>query len=147
MQIIYKNNQMISQELDNNEEIEVLYNECYGSWKISDKAKELYIFRKSNNELIENNIYLSKRNDPNIIQIYYELGEEFNGKNCRTNIRKISKKYENYYYIDQYDGFESVEIDYIKYELDNLKKNIKEILEDNSINNYKKINQIKKIII
>jgi hypothetical protein len=42
---------------------------------------------------------------------------------------------------------EKVEIDYIKYELDNLKKNIKEILENNSINNDEKINQFTKIII
>ena len=62
-------------------------------------------------------------------------------------IQKIPKKYENYYYIDEYDGLESVQIDYSNYELDNLKKNIKEILGNNSIDIDEKINEIKKIVI
>lgn len=31
------------------EEIEVLYNACYGGWGIRDKAKELYKLRKTEN--------------------------------------------------------------------------------------------------
>ena len=134
---------MITQETDNNEEIEVLYNNCYGGWRMSDKAGKLYILRKTKNS----NHYVRRRNDPILIQIYNELGDEFDGKYSKTSIEKISKKYENYYYITEYDGLETVEIDYIKYELDNLKKNIEEILENNSIDNDEKINQFKKIII
>ena len=70
--------------------------------------------------------------------------------NCgmRINQQEINhqiKKYENCYYISEYDGLETVEIDYTKYELNNLKKNIKEILENNSIDNDEKINQFIKI--
>jgi len=135
---------MISLDIDN-EEIEILYNDSYGGgWRISNKARKLYELRKTNNS----NNYLCKRSDPVLIQIYYELGNEFDGeKTSKTFIEKIPKKYKNCYYISEYDGSETVEIDYTKYELNNLKKNIKEILENNSINNDEKINQLKKIII
>lgn len=113
-------------------------------WRISNKARKLYTLRKTDNS----NNYLSKRSDPILIQIYKELGNEFNGdKTSKTSIKKIPKKYENCYNISDYDGLETVEIDYIKYELNNLKKNIKDILENNSINNDEKINQLKNIII
>ena len=132
---------MITQEIDN-EEIEVLLNDCYGGWGISNKAKELYILRKTENS----RNYLSMRSDPILIQIYKELGDEFDReKYSKTGIEIIPKKYENHYYISEYDGLERVEIDYTKYELDNLKKKIKEILENNSIDNDEKINQFIKI--
>jgi|LauGreDrversion4_1035100.scaffolds.fasta_scaffold03142_8 hypothetical protein len=134
---------MISQEIDNEEEIEVLYNDCYGKWEISNKAKELYALRKMNN----NNNKCRRRSDPILIQIYNELGDNFDCKSSKTSIEKIPKKYENYYFISEYDGLETVEIDYTKYQLDILKQKIKEILEENSINNDEKINQFKNLVI
>jgi hypothetical protein len=131
---------MISQKNDNNEdEIEVLYNDSYGGgWRISNKAMKLYTLRQTKNS----NNYLCKRSDLILIQIYNELGDEFDGgKTSKTLIEKIPKKYENCYYISEYDGLETVEINYIKYEFDNLKQKIKEILENNSIDNNEKINQ------
>ena len=59
----------------------------------------------------------------------------------------LPKKYENHYIISEYDGLESVEIDYTKYELDNLKQKIKEILENNSMDNDEKIKQFAKLSI
>ena len=146
-QIILKtylqSNIMISQEINNNEEeIEVLYNDCYGSWRISNKARKLYVLRRANDS---NNNFSSKRSDPILIQIYNELGNEFDSEHSKTAIKKISKKYEYYYFISEYDGLETVEIDYTKYELDNLKQQIKDILENNSIDNDEKINQLIKI--
>jgi hypothetical protein len=133
---------MISQENDN-EEIEVLYNGCYGGWGLSDKAKELYILRKVKDPIY----YLRRRSDPTLIQIYNELGADFDSKYSKTVTEKIPKKYENYYYITEYDGLETVEIDFVKYDLDNLKKNIKSILENNSMDNDEKVNQLKKMFI
>lgn len=137
---------MISQEVDNNEEeIDVLYNDCYGGWQISNKANKLYTLRRTTKD---SNNYLRRRSDPILVQIYKELGDDFDGgKYSKTAIEKILKKYEKYYIISEYDGLETVEIDYTKYELDNLKQNIKEILENNSINNDEKINQFNKMII
>ena len=112
---------MISQETDN-EEIEILYNTRYGRWVISNKAMELYKLRKT----INFNYYLHKRNDPILVQIYKELGDEFDGKEySRTSSKKIPKKYENYYYISEHDGLEIIEIDYTGYKMYNLMKNIK----------------------
>ena len=121
------------------EEIEVLLNDCYGGWQISNKANKLYELRKTTND---SNNYIRKRSDPILVQIYKELGDEFDGgKHSKTNIEKIPKKYEKYYIISEYDGLESVEIDYTKYELDHLKQKIKEILENNDIDNDEKIKQ------
>jgi hypothetical protein len=53
---------MISQETDN-EEIEILYNKKYGGWTISDKAKELYKLRTTNN--LDSDFH--ERNDPILI--------------------------------------------------------------------------------
>ena len=133
---------MITQE-NNNEEIEVLYNRCYGGWGMSDKAKELYTLRKTK----DSTDYLRTRSNPTLIQIYNELGADFDSKYSKTKTEKIPKKYENYYYITEYDGLETVEIDYSKYELDYLKKNIKSILENNTLDNDEKVNQLKKMII
>jgi hypothetical protein len=131
---------MIYQETDN-EEIEVLYNDCHGRWEISDKANELYTLRKPNNY----NNYVRRRSDPILIQIYNELGDEFDKKHSKTSIEKIPKKYENYFYISEYDGLEQVEIDYTKYKLDNIYTKIKEILQSNNDNNTK-INEIDQFI-
>ena len=131
---------MISQETDN-EQIEVLYNNCYGGWQISDKANELYTLRKTYNS----KNYLSERNDPILIQIYNELGDEFDGKYSRTAIKRIPKIYQNYYYISEYDGLEKVDIDYTKYKFDNIYTQIKKILQSNNDNNAK-INDIEQFI-
>ena len=131
---------MISPEEE--EEIEVLFNDCYGGWQISNKANKLYTLRKTE----DSNYYIRRRSDPILVQIYKELGDEFDGgKYSKTGIEKIPKKYENHYIISEYDGLESVEIDYTKYELDNLKQKIKEILENNSMDNDEKINQFNNI--
>jgi hypothetical protein len=126
---------MIVQEEE--EEIEVLLNDCYGGWQISNKAKKLYELRRTK----DSNYYLRRRSDPILVQIYKELGDEFDGKYSKTGIEKIPKKYEKYYIISEYDGLESIEIDYTKYELDHLKQKIKEILENNSMDNDEKIKQ------
>ena len=126
---------MISEE---EEEIEVLLNDCYGGWQISNKANKLYELRRTENS----NNYIRKRSDPILVQIYKELGDEFDGgKHSKTGIENIPKKYEKYYIISEYDGLESVEIDYTLYELDHLKQKIKEILENNDIDNDEKIKQ------
>jgi hypothetical protein len=126
---------MISQE----EEIEVLLNDCHGGWQISNKANKLYELRRTK----DSNNNIRKRSDPILVQIYKELGDEFDGGNhSKTGIEKIPKKYEKYYIISEYDVLESVEIDYTLYELDHLKQKIKEILENNDIDNDEKIKQL-----
>ena len=125
------------------EVIEVLYNICYGGWGISEKAVELYNLRNGNNNPITT---LDSgdlcRHDPILIQIYKELGVEFNDVYAKIQIKKIPKIYENYYYIREYDGAESVNIDYTNYnKLNAVCNKIKEILQS-SDDNAIKINEM-----
>ncbi len=119
--------------------IEVLYNICYGGWGISEKAVELYNLRNGNNNPITT---LDSgdlcRHDPILIQIYKELGVEFNDVYAKIQIKKIPKIYENYYYIREYDGAESVNIDYTNYnKLNAVCNKIKEILQSTDDNTIK----------
>ena len=137
--------------MENEEVIEILYNTKYGGWGISKKAIELYKLRRSDLSEIEKDNYssfsfsLSRRNDPILIEIYKELGNDFDSKFSRSVIKKISKKYENYYYIEEYDGKEWVKINYNEYKLDNIYNKIKEILKSD-LNNDQKINEIDEFI-
>jgi len=130
----------------NEEEIEILINICYGDWNISKKAIELYKLRSPDYNVTENYFdYYFNRQDPILVQIYKELGDNFDCKYSKTKIKKILKKYENYYDIDEYDGKECVRINYTKYKLDNIYNKIKEILQSNN-NDNTKINEIKQFI-
>jgi len=130
----------------NDEEIEILLNIRYGGWNISKKAIELYKLRSPSYSVTENYFdYYFNRQDPILVQIYKELGDNFDGKYSKTKIKKILKKYENYYDIDEYDGKEWVKINYTKYKLDNIYNKIKEILESNN-NDNTKINEIEQFI-
>jgi uncharacterized protein YpuA (DUF1002 family) len=126
----------------NEEEIEILLNIGYGGWKISKKAIELYKLRNPSCNVIGNDF---NRHEPILVQIYKELGNDFDGKFSKTKIKKILKKYENYYEIDEYDGKEYVKINYTKYKLDNIYNKIKEILQSNN-NDNTKINEIEQFI-
>lgn len=119
----------------NEEEIEILYNDKYGGWGISKKAFELYQLRSGSNSEFESDFH--SRNDPILVQIYKELGNDFDDKFSRSKIKKIPKKYEYFYYIEEYDGNECVKIDYKKYKLNNIYTKIKEILQSNNDNNTK----------
>ena len=130
----------------NEEEIEILLNICYGGWNISKKAIELYKLRSPSFNVTENDFdYYFNRHDPILVQIYKELGNEFDNKYSKTKIKKIIKKYENYYDIHEYDGKECVRINYTKYKLDNMYNKIKEILQSN-INDNTKINEIEQFV-
>ena len=135
-------------ENDENEEmIKVLYNNCYGGWGLSDNAKRLYKLRQ---EKAGDDIDIwgegSSRNDPILIQIYEELGVEFNGRHSKADITYIPKKYKKYYRIVEYDGLEGVEINYIRYNFDIMKENTKSILISN-ITNDDKISLLNKMFL
>lgn len=126
------------------EEIQILYNSCYGGWALSKKAYKLYNLRKNENSN-KLKVY-TRRRDPILIQIYYELGDEFDDKYSRTMVETIPKKYEYSYYIQACNGLENVIIDYTKYKLDEIKNKLKEILENTTINNDEKINKLQEFI-
>ena len=116
------------------EVVEVLYNNKYVGWGIRKKVMEMYKLRNGNDNSIELKSEELSRSDSNIIQIYNELGDEFNTNYSKIRIKKIPKKYENYYYIDKYNGKECIKIDYIEYKLNNIYNKIKGIIERKSTN-------------
>lgn len=129
---------MINEEL-----IEVLYNDNYCPWRISKTAIELYKLRTNSSEFEYD---FCCRNDPILVQIYKELGNNFNDKSSVTKIKKILKKYENYYYISDNDGKEYLKINYNEYKLHNIYNKIKEILQSKN-NDNTKINEIEQFIL
>jgi hypothetical protein len=131
--------------MTNEEVIEVLYNNNYNyaGWKISKKAIELYKFRKNETEF---ELDFCCRNDVILVQIYKELGDDFDDMSSITKIKIIPKKYEDYYYIKQDDcGKEYIKIDKTKYKLDIIYNKIKKILQSNN-NDNTKINEIEQFI-
>lgn len=140
--------EMVEEEKE--EMIEVLICGSYGGWGISSKARKKYRDRTEgiNKEIPEDSAYYKygiERHDPILVQIYKELGEEFNHRHSRAEIEEIPKKYENYYTISEYDGLESVNIDYYRYDKEMYKMNIETILKS-EMNNDEKIEELKKVV-
>jgi hypothetical protein len=144
---------MSSQTNENDVElIDVLYNGCYGGFSLSQKAADLYNERMITMNKINGktdykkigkyDFYSYKRHDPLLVQIYNELGNEFNTSYSKVKIITIPNKYQNHYTITEYDGLEDVEIDFHKYKVDI----ISEILNSSDIDNDEKINKIQYVI-
>jgi len=123
--------------------IQILHNACYGGWLPSENARELYNLRKTHG--FNKGIFLCDRHDPILLQIYEDLGDRFDDEHSKTRIKTIPKKYEKYYDICENDGLEWIKINYNKYNLDNLKNKIRELLKS-TISNDEKINELQKII-
>jgi hypothetical protein len=129
----------------NEELMDVLCNNCHGVFSISDKAIDIYNMRKgvnSNHNPIQSGFYLS-RHDPVLLQIYHELGKDFNYKDYSNIITvKIPKKYKNCYKISEYDGLEQVIIDENEYKINV----INYILMNDKISSFEKLNEIDNLI-
>lgn len=142
-------------ESDSEQMIGVLYNNKYGGFSVSKKAKKIYNERMTQDnpeyksrsvDYVYDDFYdTTGRHDPLLVSIYNELGEEFNGREyTKVMIKMIPKKYENAYIIHEYDGLESVSVDNNKYKLDAIQKIIYNIdMNDNDV----KINEINKVLL
>lgn len=140
---------------ENNEEmIGVLYNNSYGGFHLNEKVINLYNSKmleiNPNYKCIKCDDYLTintniKRHDNILINIYNELGNDFND-NMYTNIKikYIKRKYINSYYIKEYDGLEDIIVDINKYKLETIKSIINNNIDN--IDNNEKIIQISKIV-
>lgn len=144
----YKNyiNYIIIQNMSNNI-CEILLNECFGGFRLSDKALEEYNnklreLNQNHENLYHTQIYkLEHRMNPILIDIVKKLGNDANTQNSHITIKQINSTLKDYIKIDIYDGFESI---YINNEL-YTKNMIKYILNSN-INDSEKIIKIKQII-
>ncbi len=106
--------------------IKILYNNAYGKWDPSLDAINLYntkmqLFDPENYNPIKSTLYLS-RHDPILIEVFLELGLNFDNKFSKTEIYNIDKKYEKYYFITNTYGKEQINININKYRKDKIKE-------------------------
>ncbi len=134
----------MDENADKEEQIKVLYNSRYGGWGMSTKARDLYKLRKQDLGYVADKDW--NRHNPILVQIFEELGVEFNDKFSTVDIEYIPKKYEKYYYITVDNGLETVEINYMKYEFVKLKEQTRTILTSNMMND-EKISLLNKLYI
>ncbi len=96
---------------------EVLFNRCYGGFSFSKQAMREY-FEKTGLVHEEHNQGRDiSRTDPVMIEIVKRLGKEASGTHANIDIHHVPKKYKDFFFISEYDGYESVGILYYKYKL------------------------------
>ena len=131
---------------DETDTFSVLINTCYGGFGLSKEAVELYLNRKKvSDPMFKYHRSDLDREDPILIQIYYELGDKINGQSSEIDIVKINNKYKDCYHIHEYDGSERIKIDYNKYRLIKIRNDICEILNNNLLSSDEKISKIKEL--
>ena len=127
----------------------VLYNNCRGYWQPSNKAMERYNELKRQIDCNYNDIdtlCYADRDDPILIRVFEELGQEFDEKDDRcpskTKIAKIAEKYRDFYTIcEDMNGREWIETDYEKYKVYEFKAKLLQIL-DKDISDEKKLQEL-----
>lgn len=111
------------------ENVEVLYNKKYGGFGTSEKANELYkkyvLEKNPQAEFDPFEFTFISRTDPVWLRVFHELGEEFNGPYCYAKTAVIPKQFRHHYTIDEYDGKESIRLNYQGYIIDQIKQIIK----------------------
>lgn len=89
----------------------VVINSCFGGFGLSEEAKALFIKLAPNHPNYKNGVlftYNIERHDPILIQVVEELGTKANGECAELEIVKVFGDY----YIEQYDGIETLVYDY-----------------------------------
>lgn len=123
------------------EYFEILYNASFdGEYTISDEAQQLY--RLQMNELHIHPDDFEDRQNLLLIQIYHQLKSKFSGKSSNIKVKRIPKIYENHFHIHEYNGFESIIINYSQYEVNLLLRNFKQIILHSTLTNDAKIQQL-----
>jgi len=135
--------------MNNNNEtqsvVEVMINRCYGGFKVSPQAVERYIYLKKilgcdipadvHHDTLARGI---ERTDEVMIQIVKELGDNANcPPTSKIELKSFPSKYAQHIKIGEYDGYESVYVDFQEYKLAKIKQvcfDEKEISNDNKIN-------------
>jgi hypothetical protein len=95
--------------------VPIMYNGCYGGWSPSHKALELYKERRKKSDKTFGSdelwSYHLTRDDPLLVQLFYELGKAFDTDDySKTRIALIPKQYIHSYYLTNDDGLERVHL-------------------------------------
>jgi len=105
-----------------------MYNACYGGFTLSDQALREYCKVKGI-QCDDKRLYFVdcevSRHDPDMVAIVRALGKAASGTCSDVRVCDIPKKFMDYYVIGEYDGYESVQIDYQRWKL----KRIKDLVE------------------
>lgn len=118
--------------------IPVIISVSYGGFGISKSALEEYTKRTGKK-------YIYDRSDPVMVEIIKEIGKEANTKFSDLVVKLIPDDFKNYYTILEYDGSESIELDFSKYKLSKISQivesggsmeQIKTILDQTPPKNY-----------
>jgi hypothetical protein len=127
--------------MNKTETMEIMYNSTWGGWQPSQKALNMYYERKKAEDSDFKIVCWAdiERDDRVLIEIFRELGDEFDVDCSKTKIRTIDKKYEKYYRIENYDGNEDIVVEVERYHLDL----VKTILQNERMTDTEKINEMK----
>jgi len=129
--------------------IGVMVNTCYGGFHLSKEAMHEYKRRKAMNEGSANPSEAGEgeqepgwgveieRHDQLMVQIVREMGAKACGFYSKITIEDIPSHFANYYKINEYDGTESLQIDYDAYIIDMAK----EALKDGNLTKTEKISR------
>lgn len=83
--------------------MKIVLNKCFGGFGLSDKGVKR--FRELEEDNTEERFYEVARENPNLITVVEELGDEANGDYAELVVVEIPDGYE--YKIDEYDGIET----------------------------------------
>lgn len=88
--------------------MKVILNKCYGGFNLSKKAHKLYADKRDLTPEKRRELYLdeSYRDDPILIEIVEELGDEANGMCADLVVVDIPDDMD--YVVDDYDGIETL---------------------------------------
>ena len=113
----------------------VVYNSKYGGFGMSREGLAEYNRLTS---LHVKGYYCIERDDPVLIQLVETMGKEIDDECSRLKIKEFPMKYKSCLKWTEYDGCETVSIDYKQYLIDS----IKHVKDDPSISSDEKIERI-----
>lgn len=106
----------------------VVYNDCYGGFGMSPFALNEYNKRLLEHEEPLKDIYSPLRDDKILIDLCKEFGDKVNDKCSKLTLKSFPIQYESFLEWNDYDGKESVSVDYRNYVL----HRIREISEEDN---------------
>ena len=106
----------------------VIYNAAYGGFTLSFKAIRMYNAKSTTKKLTTKYSPID-RTDEIMAAIVEELKLEASGEHSKLKVIHIPEKYRNCVRISEYDGMESVSIDFAKYRLEKIAAIIQEASE------------------
>ena len=122
------------------EEVGIVVNGCYGGFELSEWARDQFKDRAREDGYIPE----PERTDPRLIQLVETHGSKVNGPCSSLRVEYMPKDYakKKCYTIKEYDGAESLVLQYDKYKV----VRMTEIINSTNVADNEKIVQLKKII-